>query len=144
MDAEVLSLNAIKIGYKGKKTKVIASNITASLERGSLTALLGLNGSGKSTLIKTLCGFIPAIEGEIKICGRDVKTYSATEFALTVGVVLTTPTSAGGLTAKEMVALGRHPHTGFWGRLSQQDYAIVERAMNAVGIAEKADHYVSG
>lgn len=35
----------------------VLSDISASLERGKITALLGHNGSGKSTLVKILAGF---------------------------------------------------------------------------------------
>ncbi|MGL5958470.1 MAG: ABC transporter ATP-binding protein, partial [Phocaeicola sp.] len=50
---------------------------------------------------------------------------------------------AGGLTVYELVALGRQPHTGFFGRLNQQDHTIIEEALDAVGIAHKATNYTA-
>ena len=44
---------------------------------------------------------------------------------------------------RELVALGRHPSTGFFGRLDRDDYRIVEDAMEAVGVRDKAEDYVA-
>ena len=59
------------------------------------------------------------------------------------GVVLTDKTFAGGLSVYELVALGRQPHTGFFGRLPKEDKRIVEEAMENVGIAHKAKSYTA-
>ncbi len=50
---------------------------------------------------------------------------------------------AGGLTVRELVGLGRHPFTGFLGRLSNEDKKRVEQAMQHVGIAHKASSTVA-
>ncbi len=59
------------------------------------------------------------------------------------GVVLTDKTQAGGLTVYELVALGRQPHTGFFGRLHPKDHLIIKEALDAVGIAHKAESYTA-
>ena len=119
------------------------SGIDLTLYRGELTSLIGLNGAGKSTLIRTLCRFQPALSGSISVMDRALENYSPHELALTIGVVLTDRTNAGGLTVRELVSLGRQPHTGFFGRLGEKDKAVVEEAMSSVGIAHKAGSYVS-
>ena len=58
-------------------------------------------------------------------------------------MVLTDKTFAGGLSVYELVALGRQPHTGFFGRLTKEDRRIVEEAMENVGIAHKARNYTA-
>ena len=50
---------------------------------------------------------------------------------------------AGGLSVRELVALGRQPHTGFFGRLSREDNEKIEHALQAVGIADKASKYTA-
>ena len=42
-----------------------------------------------------------------------------------------------------MVSLGRHPYTGFFGQLRQDDRRIIEESLAAAGIAHKARNYVS-
>ena len=141
-----LEASALSIGYRcGRKEgwKTVHTRVNFVLHRGELTSLIGLNGAGKSTLLRTLCGFQPAVSGTVRVLGRELSEYSSHELALTVGVVLTERTNAGGLTVRELVALGRQPHTGFFGRLGERDREVVSEAMSAVGIAHKADSYVS-
>lgn len=135
----------LSIGYllKNGKKKVVHPELNLELFPGEVTCLLGLNGAGKSTLIRTLCGFQPALGGEIEMLGRALKSYSQRDFALTVGVVLTEKTNAGGITVYELVSLGRHPYTGFFGQLKPEDHRIVEASLAAAGIAHKAGNYVS-
>ncbi len=44
---------------------------------------------------------------------------------------------------RELVALGRQPYTGFIGRLSTADRQAVDHAIEAVGIAHKADSFAA-
>ena len=121
----------------------MAEDVSLEIAAGTSTAIVGQTGSGKSTLIRTLCGFQPPLRGSVTVKGRGIETFSPHEFALTVGVVLTDRTNAGGLTVRELVSLGRQPHTGFFGRLGERDRRVVSEAMSAVGVAHKADSYVS-
>lgn len=135
----------LSIGYllKGGKRKVIHEDLNLHLQAGEVTCLLGLNGAGKSTLLRTLCGFQPPLSGEIRLMGKPLASYSQSNFSLTVGVVLTEKTNAGGITVYELVSLGRHPYTGFFGQLKKHDKEIIEQSLEAAGIAHKAQNYVS-
>lgn len=135
----------LRIGYvlKGQKHKVIHEGLDLQLRSGEVTCLLGLNGAGKSTLLRTLCGFQPPLGGDIRLLGNALSSYSQALFSLTVGVVLTEKTNAGGITVYELVSLGRHPYTGFFGQLKTKDRAIIEQSLEAAGIAHKARNYVS-
>lgn len=141
----VIETKHLAIGYllKGGKRKVIHEGLDLSLRPGEVTCLLGLNGAGKSTLLRTLCGFQPPLGGEIRLMGKPLQSYSQSNFSLTVGVVLTEKTNAGGITVYELVSLGRHPYTGFFGQLKKDDHRIVEQSLAAAGIAHKAHNYVS-
>lgn len=145
MEHPAVSAQHLAIGYSlGRgRWKTVHSGLDFTLSLGELTSLIGLNGAGKSTLIRTLCRFQPSVSGSVSVMGRDIREYSAHGFALTVGVVLTDRTNAGGLTVRELVSLGRQPHTGFLGRLGERDRAVVSEAMRSVGISYKADSYVS-
>lgn len=141
-----MEASGLAIGYpmgRGKGWKTVHPRVDFILRSGELTSLIGLNGAGKSTLLRTICGFQPAVSGSVRVMGRELHEYSPHELALTVGVVLTDRTNAGGLTVRELVALGRQPHTGFLGRLAARDHEVVSEAMEAVGIAHKAGSYVS-
>lgn len=135
----------LSIGYplKGGKRKVIHEGLDLKLFSGEVTCLLGLNGAGKSTLLRTLCGFQPPLAGEIRLAGKLLASYSQSCFSQTVGVVLTEKTNAGGITVYELVSLGRHPYTGFFGKLKSSDHDIIAQSLDAVGVGHKARNYIS-
>lgn len=139
-----IETKGLSIGYllRNKKKKIVHENLNLSLYPGEVTCLLGLNGAGKSTLLRTLGGFQPPLSGEINILGKPFKSYSQGSLSLTVGVVLTEKTNAGGITVYELVSLGRHPYTGFFGQLKQHDREIIEKSMEMAGISHKAQQYV--
>lgn len=56
-------LNKLNIGYNGQP---LLDEISFSIYRNTLTAILGENGSGKSTLLKTLLGLILPVSGRIE------------------------------------------------------------------------------
>ena len=140
----VLEGEGIATGYRqGKQLTEVHHGLDFSLSGGELTCLLGCNGAGKSTLLRTLAGMQPPLSGRLELMGRPLEAYSAHERSKTIGVVLTDRMQAGGLTVYELVALGRQPYTGFFGRLTSADKALVWRALEEVGMAGKARRYVA-
>lgn len=141
----VIKTRDLRIGYslKGGRHKVVHESLDLNLYPGEVTCLLGLNGAGKSTLLRTLCGFQPPLAGTIELMGQPLTSYSQGNFSRMVGVVLTEKTNAGGITVYELVSLGRHPYTGFFGQLGKHDHEIIENSLTSAGIAYKSRNYVS-
>ena len=132
---ESVVLRGLSIGYKTKQgLRTVASGIDAAIRQGELTCLLGENGVGKSTLLRTLSAFQSSLAGSVMICGRALGDYSDQELAKTIGVVLTEKPDVGLMTVYELVALGRSPYTGFWGRMDDEDHVAVRKAISQVGI----------
>lgn len=128
-------ISDLSTGYSsGRHVSTVTSGINASLIPGELTCLLGPNGAGKSTLLKTLSGFLRPLSGNIIINGRNITEYSDHELAKVIGVVLTERIHIANMSVEELVALGRSPYTGFFGRLSLLDRKIVDEAIKRVGI----------
>lgn len=140
----ILSARDLAIGYRAaRRAHTVCQGLAFTLAGGQLTCLLGANGSGKSTLLRTLAAMQPPLAGELLLQGRSLSGYTAKELARLIGIVLTERTQAGGLTVAELVALGRQPHTGFFGRLRERDRQLVAQAMAQVGIAHKAASHVA-
>jgi ABC-type cobalamin/Fe3+-siderophores transport systems, ATPase components len=140
----VITATGLSIGYcSGKRKNIVHKELNLTLYTGELTSLLGANGTGKSTLLRTLSGSQPSIKGILTVNGKPLSSYSEKEKSRTIGVVLTDKTQAGGLTVYELVALGRQPHTGFFGRLHKTDHQIIRKALDWVGIAHKANSYTA-
>jgi len=135
MTRTAITLDNVSIGYSaGKRQRVVARALSASVGGGRLTGMIGNNGTGKSTLLKTLAAFIPPLGGDILIGGKEIGSLSPKDIASTIGIVLTEKTDTGNLTAEELVAMGRYPFTGFMGFLSDEDKRITSEAMSIVGI----------
>ena len=60
---------------EGKKFEAL-SNVTATIERGSFTAIIGTNGSGKSTLARHLNALLIPTEGELYVEGMKTSDFS--------------------------------------------------------------------
>lgn len=140
-----IEIKDLTIGYslRGRKQKIVKQNISQQLYAGEVTCLLGRNGAGKSTLLRTLSRFQQPLSGEIILRGKNLSLYSEQECALNIGVILTDRTYAGGITVFELVALGRHPHTGFFGKLKKQDKDIIFESMEKAGIVYKSNSYIA-
>ncbi len=130
----------LTVGYRlgGGDVHRVLSDIDVHLQHGEVVAFLGANGVGKSTLLRTLGGVQPPLVGTVTLSGDDLQGLSVKEIAQKVAFVFTDRPAAGGLTVEELVGLGRHPHTGMFGRLSADDHRVVAESMEAVGIAHKA------
>lgn len=117
-------------------------HLSFGLYPGELTSLLGANGAG-SRLAPHPVRFATFPGRRFAIAGQAFAAVFGKERSRTIGVVLTDKTQAGGLTVYELVALGRQPHTGFFGRLHPKDHLIIKEALDAVGIAHKAESYTA-
>jgi iron complex transport system ATP-binding protein len=140
----VLRTEDLVIGYRhpGRADSVVAAGLNLELRRGELVCLLGPNGAGKSTLMRTLAALQPSLSGAIWLDGDAPSALSARELARRLSIVLTERVDVGNLAARELVALGRHPYTDWWGNLTPQDAEIVRWAIQAVGAVPLADRPV--
>ncbi len=137
----VLNAEQVDVGYDGG---AVVSDINTSALRGQLICLLGPNGAGKSTILRTLSGHLAPLGGTVYIGGKSVTKMSENERAKKLSVVLTEKPPLHMTTARDLVSMGRSPHTGFWGRLSETDEKKVLEAMDTVGISELAERAFMG
>nr|WP_046744771.1 ABC transporter ATP-binding protein [Kordia zhangzhouensis] len=125
------------MGYQEKtQTKVIADAINFKISQGKLVALVGANGIGKSTLLRTLANIQLPLSGEIKLQNKSLFSYSNTELAKEISLVLTEQIPSKNLTVIELIALGRQPYTNWIGNLSKNDYEIIENALLKTNLLE--------
>ncbi len=145
MSLPVLQTHHLDIGYKQARrtAKVVVSAIDVTLHVGELVCLIGPNGAGKSTLMRTLAGMQPVLAGEVELLGDAVGSLNPREMARRLGIVLTERQDVGKLTAYELVALGRYPHTDWTGRLSEDDERAIQAAIEAVGAVDLAGRQVN-
>lgn len=128
-------IHSLRTGYRtGRSDKEVSFLPEASLHTGEMTCLLGPNGAGKSTLLRTMAGFQPPLEGGISLFGKPLTDYKTSELARKVSIVLTDNSHIHNLSVFDVVAMGRNPYTGFWGRLSSHDKDVIHQCMEWVNI----------
>lgn len=133
-------INHLHTGYRGRGGIVrLLNDMSASLKKGELTCLIGVNGAGKSTLLRTMAGLLRPLGGDITLMGKPLAEYSPQQLSKVVSVVLTDEIPEQNLRVFETVGLGRMPYTGYWGDLTDQDAACVNKALQMVGMQDFAE-----
>lgn len=140
----VITAHDLTIGYRSPRQppRVVVSGIDAAIYEGELVCLIGPNGAGKSTLMRTLAAMQPPLSGRVELCGEDIQNLSPQQLARRLSVVLTERPDVGMLSAYALVALGRHPYTGWSGQLSPGDESIVRQALESVQASHLAARHV--
>lgn len=133
----------IHIGYNNQQQQSVLSEINLCIDHGKLIALVGTNGIGKSTLLKTIAGLIKALSGEIEIEDKNTNTFTATDWSKSVSMVLTQPDIYQNMSVKELISLGRQPHTNWLGALQPHDKQIITQAMEITQTLEWAEKNVN-
>ena len=81
----MIALKIIQFHYDPGKT--ILNDLSLSVERGSITAILGPNGTGKTTLLHTILGLLAPQAGEIWIAGKNINAYKRSELSQVMSLV---------------------------------------------------------
>jgi iron complex transport system ATP-binding protein len=137
-ESPILELRGVSVGYK----KPILKDLTFSAGRGAFISILGPNGVGKTTLLRAISRHIPALSGSVKIDGREHTTIKISELAKILSVVMTDKAAPPLLSVLEFAALGRHPHTGFMGKLTARDREVVTEALVAVRAQDLVERFI--
>mgnify|MGYP000911241845 FL=1 len=132
----MLQTRDLAVGY-GKKT--VVDHINLDVLKGQMICLLGPNGSGKSTILKSLCGFLAPLRGTVYLTKKNLSHIKTSALAKKMAVVLTERFSPGLMTGFGIVSLGRHPHTGFLGKLTDKDVNKTLDALRLVNAEDLAD-----
>ncbi|MFM2479345.1 ABC transporter ATP-binding protein [Celerinatantimonas sp. MCCC 1A17872] len=126
--------------YKLSDIKVIRGNRAIldvpnlSIPTDKFTVILGHNGSGKSTMMSLLSGQQTPEQGQITLNGQSVSEYKSKELAKAVAFLPQKLPNSAGLTVQELVKLGRFPWRGALGRWKEEDYQIIDNAMQRTKI----------
>jgi ribose transport system ATP-binding protein len=108
--APALRLKGITKSFPGVKA---LSDVSFSVDRGEIRALVGENGAGKSTLMKILSGAYVADAGGIELFGEEIAHPTpAGMIARGVAVIYQELAQAPHLTVAENIFLGRMPRRG--------------------------------
>ena len=139
---KALELRSVSKLYGAGPTEVRALwEVDVSVESGELVAVMGPSGSGKSTLLTIAGSLEEPTSGEVLVAGMDLASMSRTERARlrrrSIGYVFQDFNLLLGLTAIENAALPLELD----GMNVQQAHRIGMRALEQLGVAERAGHF---
>ncbi len=125
-------IQADQIGVRIAGTDLLRG-ITLRLPRASFTAVLGPNGAGKTTLLRALAGERLPDAGRVTFDGQPIAAWGALPLARRRAVLAQNSDIAFGLTAGDVVGLGRLPHAGT--PQSRHDRDACRAVRNTFGLA---------
>jgi iron complex transport system ATP-binding protein len=126
----ILEAKNISFSY-GKKE--VLKGVDFYLKDGDILSLLGKNGCGKTTLLKILLGICKS-SGEIKLYGKDLKSYSRKDIAKLIAYIPQVHKIPFDYTVFDVVLMGRLPHIGLFSKYSQEDKDIALNSLKRVGM----------
>lgn len=116
----------------------VLHGIDLDVPAGSWVSLVGPNGSGKTTLLFALAGLIPAT-GHVEVDGLTPRRAGRRRIARTVAMMPQRPIVPEGVTARELIRLGRTPHIPRFGTESAADLVVVDTVIDRLGLGDLAD-----
>ena len=134
----MLELKDLEIGYDNSPLVKIPD---MAINAGQILSIAGPNGCGKSTLLKTLTCTLPVVSGDICLETKDgekksLKSIDRETAAKNISALFTDRIRSNGLRCSDIVAAGRYPYTGFFGKLSSHDTDVIRQSMELTNTAE--------
>lgn len=84
---EAVSFSHVDLTYAGAGDRAL-EDLTFSVKKGQTVGIIGGTGSGKTSLVHLIPRFYDASGGQVKLYGRDVKTYTKEQLTKQVGIVM--------------------------------------------------------
>jgi len=134
--APFIELKNVCFAYNAR---TILDNISFSVPRGQLLAIMGGSGSGKTTLLRLISGQIKADSGQVLVDGKDLARISKSELyehRRRMGVLFQFGALFTDLTVGDNVAFPLREHTALPEALIQD---LVTLKLNAVGLRGTAN-----
>ena len=123
----------------------VLRDISVTVPKGGVVALVGPNGAGKSTLLSLMARLIPRQQGRITVDELVVGESDDKDLARRLAILPQTVHAASRLTVRDLVGFGRYPYHR--GRPTPDDRAMVEdgmRLFDLLPLAERSLDTLSG
>ncbi|MDE8334239.1 ATP-binding cassette domain-containing protein [Erysipelothrix rhusiopathiae] len=105
-------------------------NCAITIQKGTMTAILGENGSGKSTLLNLIGRLSHPSSGKTYLNDNDIQTFKAIDFAKHVSILKQRNHHNLNLSVYDLVSYGRYPHNPR--QLTEEDHQIVRTCLQDI------------
>jgi iron complex transport system ATP-binding protein len=123
-------------------TRDVVTDLSLAIPDGKVTVIVGANACGKSTLLRGLARLLAPTSGTVLLDGKSISEQPSRHVARTLGMLPQSPLAPEGITVRDLVARGRHPHQNWWQQWGDEDTVIVDDALRATDTLELADRDV--
>lgn len=126
----ILKVNNLAFSYGEEQ---VLHDINFQINSGEFIILTGENGAAKSTLVRLILGLLPPESGTVELQPTNDQGEP-----LQIGYVpqdVTVFNNGFPSTVQKLVESGRYPQGRWFKRLTDEDYAHVDRALESVGMA---------
>jgi zinc transport system ATP-binding protein len=131
----VVELEDVDFAYPGGPP--VLRDVTLRVEQGEFLAVAGPNGGGKTTLLRIVLGLERPQAGTARLFAEPASTLRGRSrigyLAQRAQLGIDSP-----VTVREVVAAGRVPRRGLVGQFRPEDRVQVARAIERVGLADRA------
>ena len=132
----VVELEGVSFGYRAGVR--VLEDVSLRVDAGEFVAIAGPNGGGKTTLLRLVLGLERPAAGTVRVFGqaggRSVEGARIGYLPQRARLVGEAP-----VTVREVVSTGRLAPAGIWGPLRRADREAVSRAIETVGLTDRAD-----
>jgi zinc transport system ATP-binding protein len=132
----VVELENVSFGYRAGVR--VLDHVSLRVDAGEFVAIAGPNGGGKTTLLRLVLGLERPTAGTVKVFGR---SGGKSVDGARIGYLPQRARLIGEapVTVREVVSTGRLAPAGIWGPLRRVDREAVARAIETVGLTDRAD-----
>ncbi len=127
-------MDDITFGYGQDKT--VIEDIDFSIDEPEFLCVVGPNGVGKSTLVKCITGSLKPTKGEVRIHGRNVRSYPLKELSKYIGYVPVATEDYNSMTVLDTVLVGRYSRQKW--RTTPADLRKAYKALGAMQVEDLA------
>ncbi len=121
---ESLEFDNVSFSYTDEET---IKDLSFTIKKGQVAALVGHNGAGKTTIIKLLLRLYDPTEGVIRLNGRDIREYNLHAYRDMFATTFQ-DFAIMGMSVKDNVLMGRH---------YENEDSVVNDALKKAGVYER-------
>lgn len=136
MNEGMIFIHNISFAYEKNQ---VYDNFSLCISQNDIFFIMGINGCGKTTLLKLVCNFLKTDSGEIIVSGKSVNKYGSKCYSRVVAYVPQTIKLNSDFLVKDYLVMGRNPYKSICSSINKNDYAIVEKYAEKLGIASLLD-----
>ncbi|MGH1464800.1 MAG: ATP-binding cassette domain-containing protein [Cognatishimia sp.] len=127
----------LTVAIEGTK---ILHDVSITLPKGKLTAIVGPNGAGKSTLLTAMGRLTPIHSGDVFFDSFPIGSIATSALAKRLSIFRQSTPVAPRLSVRDLISFGRYPHAS--GKMTGADKLIVEQAIARLDLSDFADRYL--